>query len=70
LLRRWEDVAEEYLRRHPELRHQLQEKKKTHTVLAASANAQLNFVYKNSPYYEPGHMISGLQVIELIIQLC
>jgi len=53
---RWEDVAAAYLQQHPELRTQLEEKKKTDTAFAASAPAQLNFVYKNSPYYEPAHL--------------
>ncbi len=53
---RWEDVAAEYLKQHPELRQQLEEKKKIDSAFAASSNAQLNFVYKHSPYYEPEHM--------------
>ncbi len=53
---RWEDVAAEYILKHPEVKQQLEEKKKTDTTFAASANAQLNFVYKNSPYYEPAHL--------------
>ncbi|GEO08217.1 M14 family metallopeptidase [Segetibacter aerophilus] len=53
---RWEDVAAQYLKQHPELKQQLEEKKKNDPAFAASANAQLNFVYKNSPYYEPEHM--------------
>jgi hypothetical protein len=53
---RWEDVAADYLEQHPEIRTQLEEKKKTDTAFAASAPAQLNFVYKNSPYYELEHL--------------
>jgi hypothetical protein len=53
---RWEDVAAQYLQQHREVRHQLEEKKKVDTAFAASANLQLNFVYKKSPYYEPSHM--------------
>lgn len=53
---RWEDVAAEYLAQHPEVRKLLEDKKKTDTAFAASASAQLNFVYKHSPYYEPAHM--------------
>ena len=53
---RWEDVAAEYLQKHPELKQQLEEKKKTDTAFANSASAQLEFVYKNSPYYEPAHL--------------
>lgn len=53
---RWEDVAATYLQAHPELRAELEAKKKTDEKFAASANAQLDFVYKRSPYYEPAHM--------------
>jgi hypothetical protein len=53
---RWEDVAATYLQAHPELRAELDAKKKADEKFAASANAQLDFVYKKSPYYEPAHM--------------
>ena len=53
---RWEDVAAAYLSAHPELRSKLNEKKNKDTAFAASAGAQLDFVYKNSPYYEPVHL--------------
>ena len=53
---RWEDIAEKYIADHPILKQQLNEKKKADAAFAASASAQLNFIYKNSPYYEPAHM--------------
>lgn len=53
---RWEDVAAAYLKEHPELRAELDAKKKADEKFAANASAQLDFVYKNSPYYEPAHM--------------
>ena len=53
---RWEDVAEKYIETNPLLKQQLEDKKKADTTFAASASAQLNFIYKNSPYYEPAHM--------------
>jgi hypothetical protein len=53
---RWEDVAAAWLKDHPELREKLNEKKRTDSVFGRSARAQLDFVYKNSPYYEPAHM--------------
>ena len=53
---RWEDVAAGYIAQHPELKARLEEKKKTDEKFAASASAQLNFIYKNSPYYEPQHL--------------
>ncbi len=53
---RWEDVAAVYIAEHPEVKQLLENKKKVDPKLAASASAQLNFVYKNSPYYEPVHL--------------
>ncbi len=52
---RWEDVAAEVLKNNPQLKNKLEEKKKSDATFAADAPAQLNFIYKNSPYYEPGH---------------
>ncbi len=53
---RWEDVAEQWLKDHPDVRQQLEEKKKTDPAFARSASQQLNFVYRHSPWYEPAHM--------------
>lgn len=52
---RWDDVAAEVLKNNPALRQQLEEKKKSDVKFAASASAQLEYIYKNSSYYEPGH---------------
>jgi hypothetical protein len=52
---RWEDVAALYLKQHPEIRAELEERKKTDKQLAP-ASAQLEFVYKRSPYYEKEHL--------------
>ena len=53
---RWEDVAEDFLKKNPELKAELDEKKRTDTAFSNNAAAQLNFVYRNSPYFEPSHM--------------
>lgn len=53
---RWEDVAADWLNKNPDLRKQLEEKKQADPKFAANTNAQLDFVYKNSPYYEPAHL--------------
>jgi zinc carboxypeptidase len=53
---RWEDLAASLLKEHPELRKQLDDKKHTDSVFAKNADAQLDFVFKHSPYYEPAHM--------------
>jgi Zinc carboxypeptidase len=52
---RWEDVAAQVLKDNPALKIQLEEKKKADAAFASNAPAQLDFIYKNSPYYEPGH---------------
>lgn len=53
---RWEDVAGPYVQQHPEVMKLLEDKKKEDPKFATSANAQLDFVYKHSPYYEPAHL--------------
>ncbi|MEO6539503.1 MAG: M14 family metallopeptidase [Ferruginibacter sp.] len=52
---RWDDLAAEVLKNNPGLRSKLEEKKKADEKFAANGSAQLDFIYKNSPYYEPGH---------------
>jgi hypothetical protein len=53
---RWEDVAEQWLKDHPALREDLEAKRKADPAFAKDARAQLNFVYRHSPYYEPEHL--------------
>ena len=53
---RWEDVAADWLRQHPDLKEQLEKRRQTDSVFAQSARAQLQFVYMHSPYYEPAHL--------------
>lgn len=52
---RWNDIAEGYLKNNPELKKQSDEKKQSDSSFAKNASAQLNFIYKNSPWYEPAH---------------
>jgi hypothetical protein len=52
---RWDDLAAEVLKKDPALQAKLEEKKKADVKFAANGPAQLDFIYKNSPYYEPGH---------------
>ena len=52
----FEDIAAEYLQKHPEVRTRLEQQKMADTAFAKSGAAQLDFVYKNSEYYEPAHM--------------
>lgn len=52
----FEDTAAEFLRTHPEVKKALEAKRATDTTFAKSASAQLNFVYRLSPWNEPGFM--------------
>lgn len=49
----FEDIASAYLKTDPELQKKLEQRRATDTAFAKSANAQLNFVFQNSPYFEP-----------------
>ncbi len=50
---RWEEVAAEWLKKNPELKKQLDAKKAAEPEFAKNANQILNWVYRNSPYFEP-----------------
>jgi hypothetical protein len=52
----FEDRAAELLKENPTLRKQLEEKQRSDTAFANSGGKQLDFIYKNSPYYEPTSM--------------
>ena len=52
---RWEDIAADYLLKNPDLKKKLEDKKIADPKFATNGSAQLDFIYKNSPYYEPGH---------------
>jgi len=50
----FEDIAEEFLKQNPAVREKLEQRRATDSSFAKSAGAQLNFVYQQSPYNEPG----------------
>ena len=52
----FEDIAADYLKNNPSLRTKLDERKSSDTAFAKDGRAQLNFVYQQSPWYEPAHM--------------
>jgi hypothetical protein len=52
----FEETAAAYLNQHPELKTKLEQKRQQDSVFAKNGAAQLNFVYQNSPYAEPGFM--------------
>jgi len=51
----FEDTATELLKNNPDLKNKLEAKKASDTEFAKNAAAQLDFVYKNSDYYEKTH---------------
>jgi hypothetical protein len=52
----FEDIAEQFLIENPSIKQQLEVKIKTDPDFAKNPRAQLDFVYKNSPYYETAHL--------------
>lgn len=52
----FEETAATFLKTHADVRQQLDDRKKTDSLFAKSAEAQLDFVFKHSPYYEPAHL--------------
>jgi len=53
----FEDRAAELLEEDAELKAAFEAKKKEDADFAASARAQLNFIYRRSPHYEPTHRV-------------
>lgn len=52
----FEDLANEYLNKNPELRAKLEQKKKEDKAFSENPEAQLDWVHKNSIYYEKAHL--------------
>ncbi len=52
----FEDIAFDYLKKHPELQKQLDDEKAKNPQLAQSGPAQLEYIYRNSPFYENTYM--------------
>lgn len=53
---RWEDIAAAFIKINPAVKEQLQLKKLTDTLFASNSSAQLEYIYKHSPYYEAAHL--------------
>ena len=49
----FEDIAARFLKDHPDIRSKLDQRRATDTAFAKNADAQLNFVFEHSPYFEP-----------------
>ena len=52
----FEDLANDYLNKNPELRAKLEQKKKEDKAFSENPEAQLDWVHKNSIYYEKAHL--------------
>jgi len=52
----FEDIAADYLKKNPELKRKLEQRRSTDTAFAKNGEAQLNFVFQNSSYFEPVNM--------------
>ncbi len=52
----FEEVAEKILKEDADLKARFEAKKQTDAAFAKDANKQLDFIYKNSPYYEKTHL--------------
>lgn len=52
----FEDLAVEILKRNPSLKEKLDKKKTEDKAFAANGSAQLDWIYKNSAYYEASHL--------------
>lgn len=52
----FEDIATEYLKKNEALQKELEQKKSMDSSFAKSARAQLNFIFQNSPWFEPAYL--------------
>ncbi|WP_088323218.1 M14 family metallopeptidase [Polaribacter tangerinus] len=52
----FEDIAAQFLKENPEVKKELENKIATDAEFAKNARAQLDFVYKKTPYYEPAYL--------------
>lgn len=53
---RWEDVGGNWLLQNKDLKEALEKKKENDPAFAANTNAQLYFVYRHSPWFDPNYM--------------
>ena len=53
----FEDIAENILAKNPKIKAAFEEKLIKDNFFANNPRMQLDFVYKNSPYYEPAHLM-------------
>lgn len=65
----FEDLAAEFLKENPAVRAELEQKKATDAAFAADASAQLDWVYRHSPWYEPSHRVYPVARLMKTVQL-
>ncbi len=52
----FEDIAADYVKKNPDIKTKLDQRRAADTVFAKDGRAQLNFVYQQSPWFEPAYM--------------
>lgn len=52
----FEDIAADYLKANTDIKKKLEQRRATDTAFAKNGRAQLNFVYENSPWFEPDYL--------------
>jgi hypothetical protein len=52
----FEDIAADYLRTNKDLQLKMEQRRASDTAFAKDGRAQLNYVYQQSPWFEPVHM--------------
>ncbi|HUQ96796.1 MAG TPA: M14 family metallopeptidase [Chitinophagaceae bacterium] len=52
----FEETAATFLKTHPDVNEALQKRRQTDSAFAKNGAAQLDFIFKQSPYYEPAHL--------------
>ncbi len=60
----FEDLAADFLKQNPEVAQKLEKKREEDSEFAKNARAQLDFVYRLSPYYEPTHNLYPVGRVE------
>jgi hypothetical protein len=52
----FEDIAADYVKNNADVKLKLEQRRTADTAFAKDGRAQLNFVYQNSPWYEPAYL--------------
>jgi Zinc carboxypeptidase len=52
----FEDIAADYLKNNPDVKAKLDQRRANDSAFAKNGRAQLDFVFQNSPYFEPAYL--------------